>query len=691
MKNVSASFGKQIRNSAILAIIVSLLLIVVYISLRFQWKFSVPVIVALLHDVLITVGLYALVGREVTTATVAAILTVLGYSIYDTIIIFDRIRENIPLMKKAPFRLIGNVSLWETIPRSLATTFITLLPIVSLLLFGGDTLKDFAFALLVGIAAGAYSSIGIAAPLLAMLKEREPEYARRRDEEVCARRHPVGQRRAARGPGRAGAQPAAPKRPRPVRARRAGRARRCPRAPRWRARPTRRRASAAVPGARTARTAAPAEPARPACAAARRPCGRPTRDGRARPPATTSAPATACRRAARDDHFSVTQLLLAGLGAASTGVELLDEVADDIAGPPRRRPPEGARRGPRHRLLVEERGRHGSAAAATTRSSAASRSSVSSAARSVDDLAAAGRPARAPRAAARARRRRAGAEWTPRAGGSRTRRLRACSAGCPTPAASRGSPRSAGRDPPRVRLLSSTGGVTTRTTLAGRPRARRLREMLDELGPTFVKFGQVLSTRPDVVPPDIVAELRKLQDDVAAGAVRAGARAGRELTSASPSSRHSSSSTRRRSPPPRSARCTGPCCRTGVQVAVKVQRPGAPRQIDADLQLMRAAARIVKERVHALDFIDTERSSTSSRGRSARSSTSCTRRGTPRRSTATSATTTASSCRVSGGATRRRACSRSTGSTAPRWPTSTRPAGRTRSAASSRTASPTRG
>jgi SecD/SecF fusion protein len=115
----------------------------------------------------------------VTTATVAAILTVLGYSMYDTIIIFDRIRENIPLMRRSSIQTICNVSLWETIRRSLATTFITLLPISALLFFGGDTLKDFAFALLVGIGAGAYSSIFIAAPLLAMWKEREPEYARR--------------------------------------------------------------------------------------------------------------------------------------------------------------------------------------------------------------------------------------------------------------------------------------------------------------------------------------------------------------------------------------------------------------------------------------------------------------------------------------------------------------------------------
>ncbi|MSO57657.1 MAG: protein translocase subunit SecD [Thermoleophilia bacterium] len=182
LKNVSASFGRQIAGSALLAIIVSLLLIVVYISMRFQWRFAVPTLIALAHDVLITVGIYALLGREVTTATVAAVLTVLGYSIYDTIIIFDRMRENIPLMKRAPFRVIANVSLWETIPRSLATTFITLLPIASLLVLGGDTLKDFAFALIVGIGSGAYSSIFIAAPLLAVLKEREPEFARRRED-----------------------------------------------------------------------------------------------------------------------------------------------------------------------------------------------------------------------------------------------------------------------------------------------------------------------------------------------------------------------------------------------------------------------------------------------------------------------------------------------------------------------------
>jgi SecD/SecF fusion protein len=179
---VSSSFGRQIAKSAIVAILFSLFLVVLYIAIRFDLKFAGPVIVAMLHDVLICIGIYALLGREVTSSTVAAILTVLGYSIYDTIIIFDRIRENVPTMRRASYATIANVSLWETIRRSLATSFITLLPVGALLLFGGDTLKDFAFALMVGIASGAYSSIFVAAPLLTILKEREPEYARRKDQ-----------------------------------------------------------------------------------------------------------------------------------------------------------------------------------------------------------------------------------------------------------------------------------------------------------------------------------------------------------------------------------------------------------------------------------------------------------------------------------------------------------------------------
>jgi SecD/SecF fusion protein len=180
IKNVSGTFGHQIAIDAIYGIIVSLLLITIYIAIRFDFKFAMPVILAMLHDIVVTVGVYSISGREVSVGTVAAVLTVLGYSIYDTIIIFDRIRENIPLMRRSPFATIANVSLWETIRRSLATTFITLLPIICLYILGGATLKDFAFALIVGVTSGAYSSIFFAAPLLTISKEREPEYARRK-------------------------------------------------------------------------------------------------------------------------------------------------------------------------------------------------------------------------------------------------------------------------------------------------------------------------------------------------------------------------------------------------------------------------------------------------------------------------------------------------------------------------------
>ena len=121
----------------------------------------------------------SLVGREVTTSTVAALLTILGFSLYDTIIVFDRIRENVPRMPSAAFSQIVNRSMSEVIVRSLATSFCTILPVIALFLFGGETLKDFAFALIVGTASGTYSSVFIAGPLLVHWKEREPVYRTR--------------------------------------------------------------------------------------------------------------------------------------------------------------------------------------------------------------------------------------------------------------------------------------------------------------------------------------------------------------------------------------------------------------------------------------------------------------------------------------------------------------------------------
>jgi SecD/SecF fusion protein len=178
--SIGPTFGKTVANSAVIAIIASLLVISAYIALRFEWKYAVPVLIALMHDLLITAGVYSLTGREVTTATVAALLTILGYSLYDTIIVFDRVRENVPRMPRAAFSQIVNRSMSEVLTRSLATSFCTLLPVTALLLFGGETLKDFAFALLIGIASGAYSSIFIASPVLTKWKEREPAYRSRR-------------------------------------------------------------------------------------------------------------------------------------------------------------------------------------------------------------------------------------------------------------------------------------------------------------------------------------------------------------------------------------------------------------------------------------------------------------------------------------------------------------------------------
>jgi SecD/SecF fusion protein len=179
VESIGPTFGESVANSALIAIIASLAVISMYIALRFEWKYAVPVLIALMHDILITAGVYALVGREVTTSTVAALLTIVGFSLYDTIIVFDRIRENVPRMPSAAFSQIVNRSMSEVIVRSMATSFCTILPVLALFLFGGATLKDFAFALIVGTISGAYSSVFIAAPVLTHWKDREPVYRTR--------------------------------------------------------------------------------------------------------------------------------------------------------------------------------------------------------------------------------------------------------------------------------------------------------------------------------------------------------------------------------------------------------------------------------------------------------------------------------------------------------------------------------
>src|SRR5215211_258250 len=179
-ETVGPTFGAQVARSAVIAIIFSLLVISAYMAIRFEPKYAIPVIIALVHDILITGGVYSLLGREVTSGTVAAFLTILGYSMYDTVIVFDRIRENVPRMPRAAFSQIANKSMSEVLTRSLITGLSTVFLIAVLFVFGGATLKDFAFAMGVGVLSGGYSSIFIATPVLTHWKEREPAYRSRR-------------------------------------------------------------------------------------------------------------------------------------------------------------------------------------------------------------------------------------------------------------------------------------------------------------------------------------------------------------------------------------------------------------------------------------------------------------------------------------------------------------------------------
>ncbi len=180
VKVVGPTWGGEISRKAIQGLIIVLLAITLYITFRFEWKMAIGAIVAMIHDVVITAGVYALVGREVTPATVIAILTILGFSLYDTVVIYDKIKENTEspvMLAKDSYAGVVNTSMNQVLMRSVNTSLVVVLPILSLLLFGGDTLKDFAFAMLVGTISGAYSSIFVASPILTLLKEREPRYA----------------------------------------------------------------------------------------------------------------------------------------------------------------------------------------------------------------------------------------------------------------------------------------------------------------------------------------------------------------------------------------------------------------------------------------------------------------------------------------------------------------------------------
>jgi preprotein translocase subunit SecF len=183
VSSVSSSWGRAITEKAIRALIAFMVLVGIYIAWRFEWRMALAAILAMLHDVLISVGIYSMIGFEVTPATVVAFLTILGFSLYDTIVVFDKVKDNIE--KFGPSRTsmadITNVSMNQVLMRSLNTSLAAVLPVLSLLILGSGVmgaiaLREFAIALLVGLITGSYSSIYIASPLLTIFKQRESRY-----------------------------------------------------------------------------------------------------------------------------------------------------------------------------------------------------------------------------------------------------------------------------------------------------------------------------------------------------------------------------------------------------------------------------------------------------------------------------------------------------------------------------------
>jgi len=183
---VGPSWGSEITKQALYSLIVFFIVIALYMSWQLEWRMAVSAIVAVIHDIIITVGVYSLLRFEVTPATVISFLTILGYSLYDTIVVYDRVRENTARYDRSErytYRAIMRRSLNQVLMRSTNTTLVAILPVLSLLTIGAigfaqPTLRDFSIALLVGLIAGAYSSIFIAAPVVVALKEREPRYLR---------------------------------------------------------------------------------------------------------------------------------------------------------------------------------------------------------------------------------------------------------------------------------------------------------------------------------------------------------------------------------------------------------------------------------------------------------------------------------------------------------------------------------
>lgn len=169
---VGPTVGEELQRAGILSVSVALLLIMVYIWFRFEWQFAVGAVFALIHDVISTVGIFSLTGMEVNLSTVAAVLTIAGYSINDTVVVYDRVRENLRKYRKASIGDLLNRSINETLSRTVMTSITTLLALLALYFFGGEVISGFSFALIWGVLVGTYSSICIAVPLLLLFKVR---------------------------------------------------------------------------------------------------------------------------------------------------------------------------------------------------------------------------------------------------------------------------------------------------------------------------------------------------------------------------------------------------------------------------------------------------------------------------------------------------------------------------------------
>ncbi len=179
VSTIGPDWGAGVIQSSLIAFFVSILLIIAYIAFRFEYKMGIMAVLALIHDLIIVIGVYALFGREITPNTIAALLTILGYSLYDTVVVFHRINDNMKESKvKCTFMSMANHSLNQVFVRTINTTLTSFIPVLGMLLFGGETLKDFAFAMAVGLLAGSYSSIAVATPLFSIWKSREKKYAK---------------------------------------------------------------------------------------------------------------------------------------------------------------------------------------------------------------------------------------------------------------------------------------------------------------------------------------------------------------------------------------------------------------------------------------------------------------------------------------------------------------------------------